>query len=635
MGGKYLRLKVGDDEYEMPEEEAFGAMHELEKSGTKFDAVEAPSVRGEVIAGAPEVIKTPKPETLSAETGARAAETAPGNVENKPEEPRPWYQTLLDTVRATPGPGDMLGNEAARGLAGGFHHGMTMGAGAVLPGKLGEAYKELDNDAQDAAPGLYKAADLAGTMATPAKLSTTGGAGAQIFTSAADAGLNAGVRSYSDSSDADPTSRAIQALKDARNSAGVAGALSGLTHSVGGITGWLGDKAGAGADASRIKSWNVPEAEIAERAAKAGIPAEAAASELVRQGEGMVPPNKLFPRSQSSWAQGFGDKTKEYGRGIGETIDEATAAGAQLPPDPRGDVAQSLYQQADKAMTAGRGEQQRLGSALSGEAKAIEQGPQFSTPHQVRAQKTAYDRETYKGGPGTPESYAGQASAAAGNEYRGMLRDYVGQAGPATADRFAGLNDAYGTAATLQGATAEGANKAAAAGGWVAPAIGAAAGGMLAGPFGVGLGAAAGYGARKAGSMYGADLGANVARLAQNGAGAVNDAAQLANDVGAPNLTARAISALSTRRPSGNTPGIESDAHAQGERSADSQGQNLKQNIERALANNPQVFGPYLQQFQQAQSADERTAIAERLALDPKDTNFRRTILPLLTGASR
>jgi uncharacterized protein YjbJ (UPF0337 family) len=72
VSGGFLRIKLADgDEYEMPEQEAFSAMADLEKRGVNFDATEAPAVRGDVKVGEPEVIKSPPPieapENLEAE----------------------------------------------------------------------------------------------------------------------------------------------------------------------------------------------------------------------------------------------------------------------------------------------------------------------------------------------------------------------------------------------------------------------------------------------------------------------------------------------------------------------------------------------------------------------------------------
>lgn len=644
----------GDEEHAAAETEAAPVVESVYQRALKrqYGGEEAkPEVVESVMTvGAPEVIKGPTKADdfeLSSETDKRAAEMAPSNVENKPAE-QPWYKSLLGA----------LGEQEERKNAsehGGASRADASMQGAMLGGLVRGATSHVIDPAKEeqaANPGTTRVAELAGGFANP--LNVIGKAG--VLGSSIGAGVQGAVRSLADAPEEQPYSdRAVNALVEAGKSFGLAGAVGLGAKGVGAI----GTKLGAGADKARIKAWDVGDKDLAQRAARQTARAEvdmasyaaenggaapyihptssdAAGAALVRAGERMVPPNTLLAKSPKNWAAGFGKAKAGLDDDIASQIDTARSAGAQLPVDPRGTVARNLYNAADDAMVAGRGEQRRLGSALSKEAEAVQTGPQFEDPHAVRSQKAAYDAETYDGPPGEAASYQAKAGAAAGNQYRDMLRNYIGQTGPAAAAQFQDANDAFGVAATLGKSTAAASNKAAASGGLLVPAIGAGVGAMLGGAtgglYGAGAGlltgGAMGYGARKSGPAAW-DMGANVARAGQGVGEAVGD---LAKTGSAPNAAAQLRSMLSgpPQPPTSN------DSHGEIERAGQSQGQNLGKNIERALATNPQVFGPYLSQFQEVKGDPDRlTALAERLSLDTKDPHFKRTVWPLLTGATR
>lgn len=468
------------------------------------------------------------------------------------------------------------------------------------------------------------AADAFGTLAGggTAGLSSGLGAGGRVIANALNGGVVGGARGYAD----DPNHGAVQALKTAGVSAGLSGLLSSAGELFGGgekVTQDVGDiarqrayglgskelgafaqrNASEAADAARAAG--LTPAEVQAAATEAGT-SGAARRALIQQSEQLVKPNIFAPRGPSQIEGQFGTAANKLNGQIESNINTATDRGAQLPPDPRGLVTRNLYGAADDAATGGF--TARQAPALSENAQYVQRGPQQFTPQDVRAQKIGWDQQAFKGEPGTPESYQGQANLATANQYRGMLNNYVGQGGEDLSAGFDQANQNYGLAATIRDA--------------------AHARGL--GPANVNEGSplsSAGNFAANAltGGGLAADATANAARLAQGTFGAASDFSNIA-----ASASPTAISALANagrNRPTSS----QSDAYSQAQTGQDSRGHQLGANIDTALDSNPQLLGSYADKFAHTDD-EERSALAERLART--DPDFK-PIYARLTGASR
>lgn len=626
--------------------------------------------------GAPEVIKGPTKADdfeLSPETDERAAETAPSNVENKPEEPKPWYSTLLDTVRATPGPGDLLANDAARGLAGGFHHGMTMGATKLLPGQLGDAYKELDADALSAAPSLYNAADIGGGMANPLRIVAKGGRVAKTAAQLANAGLEGGVRSFSDSEESDVGDRlqgaAGDAVKSAAISALIGGAVNGAAGAASKLNKWadINRVASTGTYGSDLRNMvdNKGEQYVSDLAGKIeelGLHKNQSDNPIVRAIANRIPASAgRYAENAQSLMNSAGKRMGAAEAAIGELASPPTVNMNKVI-EPMEERIQFLGKRSDPAAA---GASPFRGGELS--RPGGEAGFRGDFTNNLKANSMQVD------GPGMKTQYAQEWPEALAE--RRYIDDqvnwnrkggYEGAGMQEQVRREVAGNLRAGTKEALDLGVERGTVPQDLAGNWRSGnddyAVGAAVrdpaiarvykdygnqqislpawstGDPVAGLVAQGM------------KTYGRSLAAGTQRGLANVAAAVSPTG-LQSAVNAPAtsaalgagmtqrdpMTEQAISALAGKASAQTPqPPTSNDSHGEIERAGQSQGQNLGKNIERALATNPQVFGPYLSQFQEVKGDPDRlTALAERLSLDTKDPHFKRTVWPLLTGATR
>jgi hypothetical protein len=579
MSGKMIRLSVGGAEYEMPEQDALAAMQHLDSKGVKFTGDEVPQ-------GGAAVFSEPDPTQPPSQHGATDSWDSPAPAA---PEPKPWYQALADGM--------------------GIHQLKDGETPPLDP----EAIKAFEDKATVGGWGRQFGATL-GAMASGAPIAKGAGFLANVGGQAARGAIGGGTAAYADN----PEHDAVKALE----AAGVSGAVSGTLGAVGSGLTATGNALGNAGDSARLKSWGVPADEITALAERYGLPEQQAGRDLVQRGEALVPPNTFFPKSVGSWNQGFRDAKGAAGAQVGQNIDAAMAQGVPMPADPRGTIAGNLYQQADQSMANGMHAGTLEGSALSNEARAVELGPQFNTPHDLRAQKTAFDRTAFKGQPGTPEAYAGQAALASGNQFRGMLGDYMGQASPEVNQGFQRASQNYGDAALLQDATGNASAKQISGGGMLGNMgigmLGAAAGA----PFGMApLGAAAGLArpAYAAARNLGSDFGANIGGMGEAVAGTMGDATNW--------IAAQAPTATMTMMRASQPQSMQQQPQA-------SDAGNSSDNARGYLA--PQVIGQmlqqgqmppqYAQQFSQAKDEHEIAAIYERLVRT--DPQFARNVAP-------
>lgn len=326
--------------------------------------------------------------------------------------------------------------------AAGAAHGFTMGTDQMIPG-YGDDIRAAQEAQRAQSPTAYGVGDFVGSMLNPVNALGKAKGLAGLAGNVANGAVQSGVRSYSDAP-AGSDDAAITALKDAGYGAVGSAAASGVAKAAGGILGGV-------ANVARRQAWGVGAPEMEAYAAREGLPINAAKRQFVQEGERVVPPNTLVPRDAGDWQVAGKQATSGLNSQIEGTLDEAAARGAQLPPDPRAQIARNLYQQADTAATSGFNTAQQ--SPLSATAQAVERGPQSMTPMDLRAQKIGFDRNAFGGAPGTPESLQGQANLAAGNQYRGMLNDYVAQGGDDLAQQFGQQSNDFGIAATIRDAS--------------------------------------------------------------------------------------------------------------------------------------------------------------------------------------
>lgn len=446
----------------------------------------------------------------------------------------------------------------------------------------------------------------------------------QLAKNAAMGGGQSGLAAARDTRDWGDTGRA------AASGALASGALTGIAGGVGAAAGAAERGLGSAADSARAKAYGLSPDELAAQASERGMTVPDATAALVREGERLAPPNRVWPMDAGAISSKFSGAARGLNSNIEGAIGQAEQGGAQLPEDPRGTVVQGLDHAADEAMFSGRADGQKLAHALQSEAQAADMGPQYGGPMDVRAQKIALDQSAFSGAPGTPESYAGQAAKTHADQYRGMLDNYVQQGNPEGYPGYQQSLSDYGTAATLRDSSGALAAKQQASGGFLPKAIGLAAGGAagyLAGGLpGAGMGAAAGFAARNAPAAYGPDLAANMARGASGLSGAV---ATGANWIAQQAPTAAAVAVdLQTPKPTNGALQDQAQDHYTGSQSAADGGRGYlaPQRIKQALQSAPQVLGPYADQLSQAKDDSELEAMIEKLGRT--DPRFANQILP-------
>lgn len=233
-------------------------------------------------------------------------------------------------------------------------------------------------------------------------------------------------------------------------------------------------------------------------------------------------------------------------------------------------------------------------------------------PSQLDAAKREYEANSYAKGPGTMEAGVGAANKVAADETRNRLGGIISganRADPGIAQDFTRGSQQYGEAKTVEDIASR-----AAAHGYVAPLVGAAAGGYAGLREGHdwqdGLaGAALGAGAMRLGQTYGADVGATVGRGVQHTLGAVG---------------------TGLKAVAQNAGGLEAAKDA----SMGGRGHELPGVVKQLLVSNPDALGKYRAQFEQAGRSPAGIAML-LIKLNAKDPEWNAGIgaqLQRMTG---
>lgn len=403
---------------------------------------------------------------------------------------------------------------------------------------------------------------------------------------------------------------AIDGLVNAARAAVGGGVLGGLFGGIGSASKAGADAARSGADSARLAAGGVKGPQLAAYADQNGLKIGDAKRAMVDAAERIVPPNAAVPRSTAGIEGQYRDAARGLNSELESQIASAQQGGAQLPQDVRGRVAGNLYQQSDAAKRSGFAAAEA--DPRSAVARNVELGPQSTTPQEVRAQKIGFDANAYSGAPGTPESMQGIANKAAGDQYRGILGDYMGQAGPEAQGAFEGASRDYGVAATWRDAAAAKAAQQA-----TSFSAGTQGGGLVDRALSM-----------VPGGSYVPDAAANGLAAASQGLEGIGTTANWMARA-APEGAERAISALSSasKQARGEQPDDSNQPVFK-----DSRGDMLGEQIQRVVST-PEgrvAMRPYRDEFLKARTSDEATVVFQRLmATDPE---FARTIPRLLQG---
>lgn len=503
MSGGLLRIRLPDgDVYEMPEQEAFAAMADLEKGGVKYDATEVAQASGGL-------------------------------------DPSTQPDALPDG--STGQPRDIpLTHSAARG----FMHGATMGLyDAKIPG-VGKSFPEVFGEepydqVRAAHPTANVAGDVVGSIASPVGKLGQAAKGAGFVARGVRGGLagagESGVRALAEGEDPE---------KAAATGGGVSAAVSSIAPAIGKGIGAIGDKAGelfgAGADKARLYAAGLGDESVAkalaDRLGVSALPKDLAA--LVER----ITPSSGRGMSATERATELGGELNTIGDQLGNKYDYAgkTEGLDAFVPGAWSAIAQRMGLKARAVPEASAGERALRGAMESNAAGVAAEAPPSSLRGLV-GRKSAWQGEGHSGpGGNVPDVGSKQAAADMGRVAKEELEDVLQYATPQTQLETRALNRDFQVRAALQEA-AESAPKDNVPG-WLprvgGAIVGGAAGGALSGPGGAVLGAGSGamYGARAASSVTGtrgADYWANIGRMLERNAPAVGDGARdVGNSIG-------------------------------------------------------------------------------------------------------
>lgn len=589
-------------------------MGDMEKAGLTVSLADSPKVDEPAPAGSdPQIFEADKAPPIAAQHDLP-------KVTSPTEDTRPgWLKALTRGL-----PGSVLDATAdlppVRAATGGLSHGLVAGLDQNLPG--GDDLRARRQDAHDAAPPVYNAADAVGTAFSP--LNAIGGAAGARAAAAVPTWLRGlvggatvggvtgavqgGAREISDN----PEWNAQSALAAVGRQGGVGAAFGAALGAGSDIARGVSKLGQAGADLARQKAFGIGKDELdafalknADRAAEAarasGLPAAkvrdaareanspvAARRAMVDQAERIVPPRVLEARGPSDINMQYGKAADAINDDIQGGIEAARKAGAQLPPDVNGDVIGGLSQDAAAARAAGY-DAYKI-PQLRRAATEVARSAPINTPEGVRSAKIGWDNTAFRGEALSPEVEAGRlANLATANKYRGQLYDYVDQAGdPALSRGFQQDNQDYGLAATIRDKSRA-----------------------------LGLGAPANQSAPQraadaamsvaTGGGYAPDLAAKLGRGVENTFGAV-PGAESARGAG------NALSALAAAGRARN----QTDAYKQSLSNQDSRGDLVAANLVRTLRDNPGALGQFRDQLEAvADDPEKLQAAAEKLARDP------------------
>jgi hypothetical protein len=526
----------------------------------------------------------------------RGRSTTGGEVDPSiPPQPMPeedhWYTNLLAPVAGAL-PGGALShaanNPGLNAAAQGFAHGATAGLDQNIP-VYGDYVRQERAQALHDMPAPFHAGDFAGSVANPANLTGS------LARNVGGAAIQGAARTYSD---ADPNTPIGQRALLAAGGGAVAAGASLVGAGVARGAGWLGSKVAQGAqavaDRARNIGWGMPATALEEFGAQRGLAPNAALRTFVSEGEQIAPPNAILPKGPGSYQPQFAAGQQRAGQQVGQSMADAQAEGiAQMDPNARGTLLRRLDAEGDKAMYSGV-DREPYANALARQGQAVQRGPAFNTPQDLRAAKTRFGESAYGSSPDVGEAASKQAADFARGTVRDQLNDYMGQASPQIGQAFNQANQRYGVAATLNDATTSRAS-----------AINTGAGGGIGGQ---------GFVGRMMNMVPGGslipDAAANAGRGIQNAAGGFGATARGAADLAGPAANSGISGWLQSK-------GVSLENVPQ-----QSRGNQLGDAAQRLLQTEPQALGQYQQQFQQA-AQQGSTAINQLIIKLERDPDFR------------
>lgn len=547
----------------------------------------------------------------------RGGGTVGGEVDPSiPPQPMPEKKGWMDALReaaAVSGPGAVLSaganNPLINGAAQGLAHGVTSGADQGIPG-YGGFVRDERAAAQSASPGAYNGGNAVGAALSPINALAKAGMVGQ----AASAGLQAGAQSYND---ADPeqsvADRVVGAWEPAKSAAELALGIGAAGKIGGAVLG--GVKAGAGrlGNMARGAAFGGTAGDAQALAAQHGLPY--AEGGFVRDAERLAQKDSwldLKPRSPSDYHQVFSGKADALEGDIQSQVAQAgqnPAAAAQLDKQKIVDAMRA------KGDAIGGTQQYPGAPGVSGSARAdaAAEGNQYwngadrvqrqsvQSPADMLSLKRDLDSGVNYGSPaGSDQSFAGQANKFGADQARGQLYSSMDAAGQ---QQFPQTMQDYGTAATARDMSLRG---------------GARAMGNAApdGIFGAGL--------RVANAATGGvapDAAATALRGVETMSGLGQDATSWMAQQ-APAALAAASRMSST--PQGGQPDPGQTPSSPGTETAADNGKG--QLLPNAVVSNPQLLGPYRDQFDDLSDRAKVSATIERLT--QTDPDFAMRILP-------
>lgn len=526
----------------------------------------------------------------------RGRSTTGGEVDPAiPPQPMPqeghWYDDLLAPFSGAL-PGGALShaannpglNAATQGVA----HGLTAGVDQNIPGYGDYARQERAQALADNS-AAFRTGDALGSAMNPANLTGS------LARNVGGAAIQGAARTYSDADQNMPIAqRALLAVGGGAAAGaltlGAAGAARGL--------GWIGSKVAQGAqtvaDRARNIGWGTPSGALEEFGAQRGLSPNDALRTFVSEGEQIAPPNAVLPKGPGGYQPQFAAGQQRAGQQVGQSMADAQAEGiAQMDPNAQGTLLRRLDAEANNAMTAGV-DREPYANALVRQGQAVQRGPAFNTPQDLRAAKTRFGDSAYGSSPEVGEAASKQAADFARGTVRDQLNDYMGQASPEIAQAFDQSNKAYGVASTLNDATTSRAN-----------AINTGAGGGIGGH---------GFVGRMMNMIPGGslipDAAANAGRGVQNVAAVFGAGARGAADAAGPAANSGISGWLQSK-------GVSLENVPQ-----QSRGNQLGDAAQQLLQTEPQALGQYQQQFQQA--AQQGTSALNQLIIKlEREPDFR------------
>lgn len=544
----------------------------------------------------------------------RGGGTVGGEVDPSiPPQPMPEKKGWMDALReaaAVSGPGAVLSaganNPLINGAAQGLAHGVTSGADQGIPG-YGGFVRDERAAAQSASPGAYNGGNAVGAALSPINALAKAGMVGQ----AASAGLQAGAQSYND---ADPeqsvADRVVGAWEPAKSAAelalgiGTAGKIGGAV--LGGV------KAGAGrlANMTRAAAYGGTPGDAAAMAAQHGLPY--AENEFVRNAERIAPPSIFKPQSPSDYNKTFSNAADSLEGDIQSQVGQAGQNPKALAQIDKQKIVDAMRAKGDSI----GGTQQYPGApGVSGSARtdAAAEGNQYwngadrvqrqsvQSPADMLSLKRDLDSGVnYGSTAGTDQSFAGQANKFGADQARGQLYSSMDAAGQQS---FPQTMQDYGTAATARDMALRGGARAS---------VSSAPDGM----FGAGLKVA-----NAATGGVGPDLAASGLRGVETMSGLGQDATSWMAQQ-APAALAAASRMSST--PQGGQPDPGQTPSSPGTETAADNGKG--QLLPNAVVSNPQLLGPYRDQFDDLSDRAKVSATIERLT--QTDPDFAMRILP-------